>query len=185
MPSIDQGVFSEVLSRLEALKEAGGVVMLPLLAVGLIAWFAIALRAVTLIEVKAAGRRCFCTPDKNQKSMDRVLRLRVKKSVLYRQGAFVDTLVAAAPLLGLLGTVSGMIETFEGLTASALFTEGGGIAGGIAEALTTTQAGLLIAVPSFFANKVIDRKVRKLDQRICIWEAACPDVPAIKGASAS
>jgi biopolymer transport protein ExbB len=173
MMPIDTGLLSEVIFRLEALRAAGGVVMLPLLGVGLIAWFTIALRGMTLLEVRAAGRRCFCAADRTKNGMDGVLRLRVKRSKLYRQGAFIDTLVAAAPLLGLLGTVSGMIETFDGLTSAALFDEGGGIAGGIAEALTTTQAGLLIAIPSFFVNKVLGRKVGKLEQQLSVWEAAC------------
>ena len=43
---------------------------------------------------------------------------------------FIRTLVVLAPLAGLLGTVTGMIETFRSLADMALFTQGGGIAGG-------------------------------------------------------
>ena len=57
MPGTEQGAFTAAISRLEALLDAGGIVMLPLFAVGLIAWFAIALRAMTLLEVKAAVDR--------------------------------------------------------------------------------------------------------------------------------
>ena len=184
MQGTEPGVFTAVVSRLEALLDAGGIVMLPLFTVGLIAWFAIALRALNLLEVNAASRSCLGSPNKNRNGMDRALLLRIKESKLHRQGAFIDTLVSAAPLLGLLGTVSGMIETFDGLTTAALFSEGGGIAGGIAEALTTTHAGLLIAIPSFFANKVITRKVRKLKQRLSLMETTCADVPAMEGAIA-
>ena len=56
--------------------------------------------------------------------------------------------VSVAPLLGLLGTVLGMIKTFNGLSAggnSAMDV----IASGISEALVTTEMGLLIAIPGY------------------------------------
>ena len=66
--------------------------------------------------------------------------------------------VAAAPLLGLLGTVTGMLSTFE-----ALSTGGGGektmgmIAAGISEALVTTETGLMIALPGLFISHLLGR----------------------------
>lgn len=63
--------------------------------------------------------------------------------------AMLQKLVTAAPLLGLLGTVLGMIQTF-----SALHKGGGNvmdlISSGIAKALITTETGLLIALPGYF-----------------------------------
>jgi len=76
----------------------------------------------------------------------------------------INTLVASAPLLGLLGTVSGMIVTFDGIREMALFTQTGGIAGGIAEALSTTQMGLAIALPGLLVEQLLDRRQRRLDQ---------------------
>ena len=76
---------------------------------------------------------------------------------------FIQSLVAVAPLLGLLGTVTGMIETFRSLADMALFTQGGGIAGGIAEALLTTQVGLAVSVPGVIAGRVLDRRQEKLE----------------------
>ncbi|MDZ7597710.1 MAG: MotA/TolQ/ExbB proton channel family protein [Desulfobacterales bacterium] len=60
--------------------------------------------------------------------------------------AVIGVLAAVAPLLGLLGTVTGMIATFEVL---AVFGTGNAkaMAGGISEALITTQTGLLVAIP--------------------------------------
>ena len=67
--------------------------------------------------------------------------------------------VSAAPLLGLLGTVTGMLTTFAALS------EGSGgdqtmsaIAGGISEALVTTMTGLVIALPGLFFQYVLGRK---------------------------
>jgi len=71
---------------------------------------------------------------------------------------FIRTLVVLAPLAGLLGTVTGMIETFRSLADMALFTQGGGIAGGIAEALLTTQMGLSVSVPGLLVGRALDRR---------------------------
>jgi len=72
-------------------------------------------------------------------------------------------IVASAPLLGLLGTVAGMIETFDSLTDSALFAQSGGIAGGISQALITTQLGLAIAIPGLLVSRVIDRRQQRIE----------------------
>jgi len=74
-----------------------------------------------------------------------------------RQLVFMNVMVAAAPLLGLLGTVLGMIHTFDAIaTGGSELT--GAMASGISEALITTEVGLLIAIPGFFAAHVIKRK---------------------------
>ena len=71
-------------------------------------------------------------------------------AIIEQQLKFVKCLVAAAPLLGLLGTVLGMLQTFFGIA-----TSGGGetatvVASGISEALVTTETGLIIALPALF-----------------------------------
>ncbi len=68
----------------------------------------------------------------------------------------VKAIVIVAPLLGLLGTVIGMIETFDSLKDAALFTQGGGIAGGISQALITTQMGLVVAIPGLLIGRKLD-----------------------------
>lgn len=70
----------------------------------------------------------------------------------------IKTIVAAAPLIGLLGTVIGMIETFDSLADAELFSQSGGIAGGISQALFTTQLGLVVAVPGLIIGRMLDRK---------------------------
>lgn len=70
----------------------------------------------------------------------------------------VMTLVAIAPLIGLLGTVVGMIETFDSLASASLFSQTGGIAGGISQALFTTQLGLVVAVPGLIIGRLLDRR---------------------------
>ena len=74
----------------------------------------------------------------------------------------IMTIVAAAPLIGLLGTVIGMIETFDSLADAALFSQSGGIAGGISQALFTTQLGLVVAVPGLIIGNLLQRRADKM-----------------------
>ncbi len=67
-----------------------------------------------------------------------------------RRLPFLGVLVAAAPLLGLLGTVAGMLVTFGGMATGAGQAPIDVISVGISKALVTTQAGLVIAVPAAF-----------------------------------
>ncbi|PIE74806.1 MAG: biopolymer transporter ExbB [Deltaproteobacteria bacterium] len=75
--------------------------------------------------------------------------------------AVITTLAAISPLFGLLGTVTGMIETFDVIT---FFGTGNprAMAAGISEALVTTQAGLLVAIPGMFMSVFIARKSKKV-----------------------
>ena len=73
----------------------------------------------------------------------------------------LGTIAAISPLLGLLGTVIGMIKVF-----TAIRLEGTGnaavLAGGISEALITTAAGLTVAIPSLFFYRFFQRRVDEL-----------------------
>ncbi len=84
------------------------------------------------------------------------------RHVVYELERFLNTLGTIAgitPLLGLLGTVIGMIKVF-----SAIVVHGVGdpaqLAGGISEALITTAAGLTVAIPSYFFYRYFRGKVR-------------------------
>ena len=75
----------------------------------------------------------------------------------------VKTVVVVAPLIGLLGTVIGMIETFDSLASMSLFSQSGGIAGGISQALFTTQLGLVVAVPGLVIGRTLDKKAVNME----------------------
>jgi biopolymer transport protein ExbB len=87
------------------------------------------------------------------------LRLRPQ---LRRHLPLIAVLASIAPLLGLLGTVLGMIETFDVI---ALYGTGNAkaMAGGISVALVTTQAGLLVAVPGLLVSAALARRARRLE----------------------
>lgn len=99
--------------------------------------------------------------------------------------SIVNSLVAAAPLLGLLGTVTGMIETFDSMADQAFFTQTGGIAGGIAEALFTTQMGLVVAVPGVIFGRILDRRQTVLEEELDRIEDIMCAGPRSDSASAS
>ena len=82
--------------------------------------------------------------------------------MLDRRVIFVSMLVAAAPLLGLLGTVLGMLQTFLGISTSGGTETAGVVAAGISEALVTTQTGLTIALPGLFVVMLIQRRKHQL-----------------------
>lgn len=80
-----------------------------------------------------------------------------------RHSVLIKTLVGVAPLLGLLGTVSGMIETFSSLQDMSLFKQDGGIAAGISQALITTQYGLAVAIPALLVNGMIEKRRKNIE----------------------
>lgn len=174
--------------------EMGGFVMLPLIVVAVSLWYALIIR---MINVRASRRapRYLIDQAKKEKihshsvaaraivlatelagSVDSPRQLKsllfehfaVFKTELNQHKSLVRSLVAVAPLLGLLGTVDGMIETFASLGDMALFTQSGGIAGGISRALFTTQMGLAISIPGLLIGRMIERRqqniYRELDQ---------------------
>jgi biopolymer transport protein ExbB len=75
----------------------------------------------------------------------------------------IRTIVVLAPLVGLLGTVMGMIETFDALQSSSMFAQGASISGGISKALFTTELGLVVAVPGLILGRVLDRQAERYE----------------------
>jgi len=126
---------SEVFARAEAWFTSGGPLMVVLLGVGLALYGLL---------------------------FDRLMRL--GRSRLGRGGAEVDdpsahllvirALVGAAPLLGLLGTVNGIVQAFDGMLVTGGVEQ---MSAGIGRALRTTQYGLTIAAPALLLERVVSR----------------------------
>ena len=171
----------------------GGWVMLPLLGVSLVLWALIVDRFLVLrrlgrgdlLSVDAAHALTAATaPAGSGLRTTLVNRLRAARqgssaadvALLHAMSAelrrsyegglrLIEVLVAIAPLLGLLGTVLGMIETFE-----VISTFGTGnpraLASGISVAMITTQSGLLVAIPGLFAAGRLRRAVASHNLRL-------------------
>jgi biopolymer transport protein ExbB len=78
---------------------------------------------------------------------------------LQRYLSFISVTAATAPLLGLLGTVTGMITTF-GLINVFGTGDAKNLSGGISEALITTEFGLVVAIPALLMHAYLNRKVQ-------------------------
>ncbi|MBI3467610.1 MAG: MotA/TolQ/ExbB proton channel family protein [Planctomycetes bacterium] len=83
---------------------------------------------------------------------------------LQRHLSTISTVASVSPLLGLLGTVTGIIKVFRGLGTTS---EGGlvdpqALAPGIAEALITTAAGLMVAIPMVIAYRYLNARIESL-----------------------
>ncbi|MDY0189438.1 MAG: MotA/TolQ/ExbB proton channel family protein [Desulfuromonas sp.] len=174
----------------------GGVIMLPLIAVSLLMWGVIIYRLIMLrqlyrhqVSPQQAGawlragevpaqmpqqgitallmaafmRRRSGEPRLDRYVMDEAIM--VVDSELERGLTLIGVLAAIAPLLGLLGTVLGMIGTFDTI---AVFGTGNAraMAGGISQALITTQTGLLIAIPGLYMRNFLQRRAANLHQHL-------------------
>jgi biopolymer transport protein ExbB len=153
-----------LLDRLVDLYFAGGFVMPPLLIGAGLLWFAMSYRALLLtkgdfgIYHNFIYRLTMLKKDRKALKADALLLLSEEEDQLSRYKSLVKAVVVIAPLLGLLGTVSGMIETFDSLADMSLFSQSGGIAGGISQALISTQMGLAVAIPGLIAGRLLERR---------------------------
>ncbi len=86
-----------------------------------------------------------------------------------QQRVTLGAMIAAAPLLGLLGTVSGMVKTFESLSAQTGQKSMEGLAGGISEVLVATESGLAVAIPAmllvYLAHRQMTKRLHELNQQ--------------------
>lgn len=98
----------------------------------------------------------------------------IRQSLLHtidRRLIFLNTLVAAAPLMGLLGTVIGMLGTFAAISSGGGAETAAMVAAGISEALITTQTGLFIALPGIFLILIIRRRKHAVEAALARIEA--------------
>lgn len=190
-----EALFRQYLLLEEYLLQ-GGVLMVPLMVISMVMWLLIVERCLFLRRLYQRNMRLttavqyirdnrFPDPRKHsgaisllvarfmrlrsgRKELDRFILDESVLSVNHRLNdhlALIGVLAAVAPLLGLLGTVTGMIGTFEVLS---IFGTGNAkaMAGGISEALITTQTGLLVAIPGLYMYNFLRRRVANLQQRV-------------------
>jgi len=104
---------------------------------------------------------------KNYDEFRDYMQVRMMKSMRYMEQGnhIIMVMAAAAPLLGLLGTVTGMVSTFEVIT---LYGNQNPVlmADGISEALISTQSGLLIAFPLTLLKQRLDERIESLKQEM-------------------
>ena len=111
-------------------------------------------------------RYCLADHQNREETRKRFEQIRQSESsYLNRRLRFLLVLASSAPLIGLLGTVAGMLRTFAGLSMEESYKMDL-VASGISQALVTTQAGLLIAIPALAFLHLLNR--RKKDWLRCL-----------------
>ena len=131
---------------------------------------------VTLTAVDAAG----LTRTEIKERLEEVGRREAAE--LERFSAVLGTVASIAPLLGLLGTVWGMILTFDVIQAQGMGVVAN-LAGGISQALVSTMAGLSVGIPALVGHRWVlaraDRLILGLeDLAAMILDSLCPDKAA-------
>jgi len=96
--------------------------------------------------------------EKLEEAIERTARYELPR--LEHNLAVLSTLARVAPLLGLLGTVTGMIQTFYVIQTQAPFIQPAALARGIWESLLTTACGLIVAIPCHVAYDYLTSRVR-------------------------
>ena len=167
--------------------DQGGTIALIIIALGIIGLLMAAWRGVYLALVYQrinSQQRNLTSPSQSNPlgrvllaaegvslEEEELLQLKLDEAVLAempsleRGNGVIKLLAATSPLLGLLGTVTGMILTFQ---AISLFGTGDPklMAGGISQALVTTVLGLVVAIPLLFSHSVIAYMARSILQRL-------------------
>lgn len=89
------------------------------------------------------------------------------EAIRLERGLFVlDIVIAGAPLIGLLGTVWGLVEVFGGVSPETGIPEMSAFIPGIARALSTTMVGLIVAIVALVGNSYLVRRVDLLTARL-------------------
>ncbi len=132
--------------RLEAAREDGASALGPLRA-------QVRGPQAELVDITLAAR------SREQRDDRLFAALLAQRNRLDRWLGVIAITASVSPLLGLLGTVSGMITTFRLMT---LFGAGdaSAVSAGISEALITTELGLVVAIPALLAHALLSRKVK-------------------------
>lgn len=109
--------------------------------------------------MNSGGRRAAVEPDLEWRGNEEV-------TLMSRHIRLLELIAMVAPLLGLLGTILGMISAFQSLSAAEGGANASLLAGGIWEALLTTAAGLMVAIPAAVAASLLAERVDRAAQMI-------------------
>lgn len=101
------------------------------------------------------------------KDSDELLReIELEEMDILEKNTYILGIIAyTAPMIGLLGTVTGMISAFGKIAVTGT-GDPNAIAGGISQALLTTAGGLIIAIPSIIAYNIFNKKIEKMSLEV-------------------
>jgi biopolymer transport protein ExbB len=151
-----------------AFVQQGGPVMLAIVALSVVLYA----RCCGMLLALWRSRRQLEAASWRVTELPLLRRMRHEAQQSFRQQRVaLAAMVAAAPLLGLLGTVAGMVKTFESLASRADGKSMEGLARGISEVLVATESGLAVAIPALVVIYFVHGRVRRYVQRVDQLEA--------------
>ena len=163
-----------MLSELQNVLSQGGFILWALLALGILLYSMLFVSWQALLKVKSENKdQKFIANDRREIVREFAVMELDQLAWVERRIPMITVLVGAAPLAGLLGTVSGMLSTFSGLASRSTAQPIDKISVGISEALVTTQAGLLIAIPAAFLLAFLKNKTQSAHSELqqCLHHA--------------
>lgn len=153
---------------LALIMEQGGVIGWVIVVLGLLAALMIAVRAGILFTIPRKLEDSILAtvvgaPGLKRRQREEILDQQMIDAggTVGRFGVPVQVIAAVAPLLGLLGTVTGMIGTFEIITRYGT-GDPKMLSGGISEALVTTQLGLIVAIPCLLLGSLLSARADRI-----------------------
>jgi len=149
------------------LIQQGGIVMPVLILVSILLYE----RCFHLLIRLLISHRVINRQQDQLTSRELIQRCQEQLDGFYRRNLIIiKTMVASAPLLGLLGTVMGMIETFQSLGNRAGENTIKGLSDGISMALITTETGLAIAIPAVIVLHSAHRQLNAITHQLILLE---------------
>jgi biopolymer transport protein ExbB/TolQ len=144
--------WQRLFNEIHSVFQAGGWVMIPIFLVGTIGFYYLFNAYLRMSVIQQQKGEFKNVPDE--------IALEITQK-LDRGMHLAGVLASIAPLLGLLGTVTGMVSTFQVIT---LYGNQNPVlmADGISEALVTTQSGLIIAFPLMLLKQRLEEKIKRL-----------------------
>ncbi|MDC0088081.1 MotA/TolQ/ExbB proton channel family protein [Akkermansiaceae bacterium] len=145
-----------MINEFQNVLQQGGLILWALIALGVGLYTMLAATWLGLLKVKVELKDAEFDGEERRLIVRQFATLELDRLAwVERRLPMIGVLAAAAPLAGLLGTVSGMLVTFSGLASASKTQPIDNISVGISEALITTQAGLLIAIPAAFLLAIL------------------------------
>lgn len=134
-----------------------------------------------LNDVSATGRLvAFCR--RQDPDIDTLKAYAHIEIVRLERGLFIlDIIVAAAPLLGLLGTITGLVQVFGGIDPAVGLPDAVQFVGGIAMALSTTLIGLAISLPAMIGSGLLHRRAEVLAAQLNVAAERLIEIRPSKG----
>ncbi|MGJ8677384.1 MAG: MotA/TolQ/ExbB proton channel family protein [Akkermansiaceae bacterium] len=160
------GIFTEF----DAVIHHGGIILWLMLGLSIVLYSTITSTWLGMSKLKLEIQRLFNHLDHDSSEAKVLNDLEIfeldRFAWVQRRIPVISVMIALAPLAGLLGTVSGMLNTFSGMASATHTKPIDSISSGISQALVTTQAGLLMAIPAALIFVLLKSRIQQIQHQL-------------------